>query len=66
MSQEEAKEVSRLLLGLERLARLAKAMPSELLAAWLAYDTSLSKTQARSVAESLKKLVRLLGGGAED
>jgi len=62
MSQEEAKAVARLLDGLTRLAKLAEAMPEELLAAWLAFDAGLSKTQARQVASSLKKLIKLLQG----
>jgi len=60
MSQGVAGEVGRLIAGLERLARLANAVPEEVLAAWLYYDAGLSKSQARNVAESIKKLLRIL------
>lgn len=61
MSQEEAKEVAKLIAGLSRLVRMANALPEELLAAWLAWDAGLSKTQARQVAKSIKDLMKLLG-----
>ena len=60
MSQESAQEMARLIMGLERLARLASAMPVDLLAAWLVYDAGLGKTQARNVAESIKRLLAML------
>jgi len=60
MSQGNAKEVLKLLAGLERLARLASTVPPELLAAWLVFDAGLSKTQARNVAESIRRLLKLL------
>lgn len=61
MSQKEAQEIAKLIAGLGRLVRLASTLPEELLAAWLAWDASLSKTQARQVAKSIKDLMKLLG-----
>ena len=61
MSQEAARETAKIIAGLARLARLANAIPEELLAAWLVYDANLSKTQARNVSESIKKLLKILG-----
>jgi len=60
VAQSQAQDVARLLMGLERLARIASAMPEDLLAAWLVYDAGISKTQARNVAESIKRLLAML------
>ena len=60
MSKEEAKEAASLVAGLARLASIAKAVPSQLLEAWLVYDAGLSKTQAKLVVESISRLTQVL------
>jgi len=66
MSQENARDVLKLLMGLERLAKLAEAVPEDLLAAWLHYDAGLSKTQSREVAKSIRRLIEVLSRREEE
>lgn len=66
MSQAVAKDVAKMLAGLSRLVALARAIPEDILAAWLVYDVGLSKTHARNVAQSLKKLSKILEGVTAD
>ena len=60
MAQRDVQDVARLIVGLERLARLAAATPTELLAAWLTYDAGIGKRQALAIAESIKRLLAML------
>ena len=60
MSQKDAGEALKLLMGLERLARLAETIPDEVLVAWIYYDTGITKRKAREVVNSIKKLTEIL------
>jgi len=61
MSQEAASQAAKLIAGLARIAKLAETVPEEILAAWLHYDAGLSKTQAKNVSQSIKRLLKILG-----
>jgi len=59
-TQYEARQAAMLVQGLARLASIVKAIPEDLLKAWLVYDAGMSKGMAERTVNSLKSLVKIL------